>query len=288
MILITILLGLALMYFLGPMDRFRNYEWCDVYVNWLELKCQRFSLWDGHVGMLVTVALPILALLLVDFLLAELFIGLSYMLAVLIFVYCLGPDLNILLSNYTAAIEGNIQDDMNEIESTLEIDSSNNMYDETAAISAVLLRAHEYVFGVVFWFIILGMSGAVLFSLTLFLKHRFEGVHGNYSDSVQEFYKILIWPSSRLLAIGFALSGSLVDTLDRWRNVEGDSLSNSLDIIIETGMGALQYQPSTPSNEVEIRESYVRCIKEAQSLVNRSLIVWLTILGLLTLGGILG
>jgi AmpE protein len=287
MILITILLGLALMYFLGPMDRFRNYHWCDVYVNWLELKCQRFSLWDGHMGMLVTVALPILALLLVDFLLAELFIGFSYILAVLIFVYCLGPDLNIILSNYTAALEGNIEDEMAEIESTLEIESSSNMYDETAAISAILLRAHEYIFGVVFWFIILGMFGAVIFSLSLFLKHRCEGVHGNYSDSVQELYKILIWPSSRLLAIGFALSGSLVDTLDKWRSVEGDSFGKSLDIITESGMGAMQYQPSTPSNEVEIRSSYVRCVKEAQALVNRSLIVWLTILGLLTLGGIL-
>ena len=35
--LISILAGLAMEYFLGPLDRFRDSTWFETYMNWLEL-----------------------------------------------------------------------------------------------------------------------------------------------------------------------------------------------------------------------------------------------------------
>ncbi len=285
--LISILLALALEYFLGPMDRFRNFQWFENYLNWLELKCQSYSFWDGNLGVLITIGLPITGLLLVDLLLGELFIGLSFILSILVFVYCLGPDLNILLSNYTQALEGNIEEDIAVIESSLNLNSGENQYDETHTISAILIKSHEHIFGVLFWFIILGMSGALLFSLSLLVRNRYEGVHGGFATATGELFKILIWPSSRLLAVGFAISGSLVDTLERWRKVEGDTREVSQQIISESGLGALQYEENEVADSDEAKSNYIQCIKETQALINRSLIVWLTILGLMTLGGIL-
>jgi AmpE protein len=287
MILISILLGLALEYFLGSMDRFRNFQWFENYFSWLELKSQRFSLWDGAVGLLITLALPIAALLFVDYHLAEIFIGLSFILSILIFVYCLGPDLSILLSNYTQALEGNIEEDIAVIETGLGLNSEQAKNKETYTISAILIRSHEYIFGILFWYIVLGMAGALLFSLTLVLKRKFDEVHGGYASSVQDLFSILIWPSSRLLAISFAIGGSLVDTLERWRKLEGDTLKLSQEIIAESGLGALQFKENDPSNEDEARVNYIQCVKETHALINRSLIVWLTILGILTLGNIL-
>jgi AmpE protein len=287
MTLISILLGLALEYFLGPMDRFRNFQWFENYYSWIELKCQRFAFWDGAIGVLISLALPIVALLLADYLLAEIFIGLSFILSILIFVYCLGPDVNILLSNYTQALEGNIDEDIAVIESNLDLKSEQNQFDETLTISAILLRAHEYIFGILFWFIVLGMAGALLFSLNLVLKRKYDGVHGGFASSVMDLYKILIWPSSRLLAVSFAISGSLVDTLERWRKMDGESLNLSREIIVESGLGALQYEENPSADDEEAKSNYIQCIKETQALINRSLIVWLTILGLMTLGGVL-
>ena len=287
MTLISILLGLALEYFMGPMDRFRNFKWFDSYLNWLEIKSQNFSLWDGAVGVLTTSARPIACLILVDYILAEIFIGLSFILSILIFVYCLGPDLSIVLNNYTQALEGNIEEDIAVIETDLELNLDKNDHKESLTISSILIRSHEYMFGILFWYIVLGMSGALLFSLALVLNRKYQGVHGGYASSVQDLHKILIWPSSRLLALGFAISGSLVDTLERWRNLEGESLSISQEIISESGLGALQYDETTPADDEEAKKNYIQCIKETQALINRSLIVWLTILGILTLGGIL-
>ena len=285
--LISILLALALEYFLGPMDRFRNFQWFENYLNWLELKCQQHSFWDGNLGVLITIGVPIITLLIVDLVLGEIFIGLSFVLSILVFVYCLGPDLNILLSNYTQSLEGNIEEDIAVIESNLNLKSGENQYDETQTISAILIKTHEHIFGVLFWFIILGMAGALLFSLSLLLKTRYEGVHGGFANATGELFKILIWPSSRLLAMGFALSGSLVDTMDRWRKVEGDTCDISQQIISESGLAALQYQENQVADQDLAKDNYIQCIKETQALINRCLIVWLTILGLMTLGGIL-
>ena len=287
MILIIILLGLALEYFLGSMDRFRNFRWFEIYCNWLELKCQRFGIWDGAVGLIITLALPVAILLLINFIFAEIFIGLSFILSILIFVYCLGPDVNILLTNYTQALEGNIDEDIAVIESDLSLKTEKNQYNETLTIAAILIRAHEYLFAILLWFIVLGMAGAFLFSLTLVLKRKYQGIHGGFSLSVMDLYQILIWPSSRLLAVSFAIGGSLVDTLDRWHKAEGDTLNISQDIIVESGLGAMQYEENLSENDEEIKSKYIQCIKETQALINRTLIVWLTILGLMTLGGIL-
>jgi AmpE protein len=287
MTLISILLGLALEYFMGPMDRFRNFQWFDNYLSWLELKSRKFSFWEGAVGVLVTIAIPVACLILVDYLLAEIFIGLSFILSILIFVYCLGPDLSILLNNYTQALEGNIEEDIAVIETDLELNSDKKNYKESQTISSILIRSHEYMFGILFWYIVLGMAGALIFSLALVLNRKYEGVHGGYASSVQDLHKILIWPSSRLLALGFALSGSLVDTLERWRKLEGESLNISQEIISESGLGALQFDETVSTDDEEAKANYIQCIKETQALINRSLIVWLTILGILTLGGIL-
>ncbi len=285
--LISILLGLAMEYFLGPLDRFRNSGWFDTYTDWLELKCQRYPLWDGPAGVIVTIALPVAGLLVVAFLLGEISIVLPFMLSILVFVYSLGPNLDTLLNNYVQALEGNIPEDIAVIESRLKLTSDPLNYQATPIISATLTRAHDYIFGVVFWFVVLGMSGALLFSLSVILKTKFEGIRSGYAISIDELYNILVWPSMRLLAIGFALSGSLVDTLEAWRKVGGDTFNCSQQVMVVSGLGALQYEDYQQDDEEDAKSRYIQWIRETQALINRTLIIWLAALGILTLGNIL-
>lgn len=287
MTLISILMGLALEYFLGPLDRFRNFHWFDSYVSWVDSKCRRFPLWDGPPGVLVTLALPVLALLLFAYLLGEIFIGLWFVLSILVFLYSLGPNLNTLLNNYTQALEGNMEEDVAVIESGLNLNTGDTQYDETAAISTLLWRSHEYIFAIIFWFAALGMAGAFLYCLTRILREKYAGQDGGYAVAVAELHKILVWPPSRLQAMGFAMAGSLVDTLEAWRKVEGDTFDSSAEIIVNSGLGALQYEEVHEDSYGDAKANYVQWIRETQALINRSLIIWLTVLGLLTLGGAL-
>ena len=54
MTLLSILVGLGLEYFLGTLDRIRNFVWFEKYCGWLELRCNRLSFWDGPIGVLIT------------------------------------------------------------------------------------------------------------------------------------------------------------------------------------------------------------------------------------------
>ncbi len=285
MTLISILIGLAAEYFAGPLDRLRNFSWFDAWIDWLESRCNRFTFWDGAGGVLLTVAVPILLLLLVAWILGKIFIGLVFLLSILVFVYSLGPNLNSLLSHYTDALEGNMQEDIAVIEARLGLSGENPGRD----LSTMLLRSHDYLFAVIFWYIILGMTGALLYSLVRALQGRYHDIHGAYAEAVRDLERILKWPSARLTAVGFAVAGSLVDSLDGWRNVSGETLHSSDQTISASGLGALQYQEQTDDGDDEqAGERYIRLTTEVQALINRSLIVWLTVLGLLTIGGFLG
>lgn len=282
MTLISILIGLALEYFLGVLDRFRDFSWFDHYSSWLELKCSRYGFWDGPFGVLLTLAVPLSLLALAAYFLNEMTVLFGFILATAVFIYSLGPELNNLIDSYLDALEDNDESDIQELEQELIADRQPA---EDEIVEALLLRAHETVFGVIFWFIVLGMYGALLYCLVYRMQQKFGDVHGDYASAVSHLHSILMWPSSRLMALGFALSGSLVDALDGWRNVSADTLEAGEEIIGQSGLGALQYS-SEPSGEYEQEHAErIEWVKQTQGLINRTLIVWLTVLGVMTLGG---
>ncbi len=287
MTLISILLGLALEYTLGALDHIRNRDWFDQYMGWLETRCSGHALWEGPAGVLLTLVLPLSLLLLIAHSLAGVSLVLTYMMAIMVFVYSLGSDFNGLINGYVQALEQGNEAAVQRIEAQLGFEelSDDKEQREKTAIEAVLLSAHEHIFGVIFWFITLGMLGALLYCLVLRLEDKFEDIHGGYADAVRNLHCLLMWPSARLQALGFALGASLVDALEGWRSVEGDTLAVSKEVIATSGLWALQYRSKPDSELNDDLGSYINWVKEAQSLANRSLIVWLTVLGVMTLGG---
>lgn len=284
MTLISILIGLALEYFAGSLDHLRNFSWFDRYLRWIELQCSRFARWQGPAGVLITLAPPLLVLFFVGHILGNVNIALAVLLSIAVFVYSLGPNLNSLVNDYLAALEQDDEEKAQQLESQLLIKTPPGERPGHDMISSILLRSHDYIFGVLFWFVLLGMTGALLYALVIRMNDKFAELRGGYAAAVHNLYDILIWPSARLQALGFALGGSLVDALDGWRHVQGDTLSSSRNIIVSSGLGAIQYSDTAADDE---EMSDVEWISEARALVNRALVVWLTVLGILTIGGFL-
>ena len=155
---------------------------------------------------------------------------------------------------------------------------------ERNLLECILVYAHKRLFGVLFWFIVLGPFGAVLYRLTATLVQEQRDIHGSYGDSVRDLYNILNWPASRIFALGNALTGSMVDALEGWREVEQKSFTVNEDVIRGSGMGALNYQESGDASEY-LQEDRIYWVRSLQGMLNRTLLVWLTVLGLMTLSG---
>ena len=275
MTLICILIGLGIEYYFHVPEHFRNYTWFDRLVARLESGLGSRPFWNGTAGVLIALALPLVALYLLGLLALAVSPALFFLLGVAVFVYSLGPFANAFLNRYIdylrqpdTEIPAHLQRRFDELAGEDEADN----------IVRILNDTHRSLFGVVFWFIALGMPGAMLFALAVRLEHA--DPENDFADAARRLCRILRWPTARLMALGLALAGSLVHSLEAWREVRGDTLSISDRLLERCGLGALQYRPG----EIDNREK-IDLYGELRELLERCLIVWLSILGIMTLAG---
>jgi membrane protein required for beta-lactamase induction len=286
MTLIFILIALGLDFFLGGLERYRNYNWITALFYSLEKRLAHYRYWDGIPGLLVVLAIPFFGLLLL-MTFCHYWSGISEaVLTLIILIYCLAPeDLDNRLDLYIRAVDENIgsvdvQAD-NLINYELVSDEENN---DAAIIKSALIESHQRVFAVIFWFLILGIVGAMMYRVVRVLTEEHRGVRSGIADTTKDLLNILEWPSTRIMIIGLGLAGSLVDAFSGWKQSEQLSFEVNNDVLADAGMGALQYLP-----EIEVpgrEESY--WIGELKSLINRTLIIGLAVLGIMTLSGKLG
>ena len=285
MTLIIILIAMAVEHFISVSDEIRRFGWFEHYQHWVENRLAKYKIWNGAGGVICTLLIPLFLVILVGCSLRGLFLPLSLLFALAVLLYALGPKyLNAELDDYINALEKGNKDEA-EILASEFVSSETSIEQEQIILESILIQANERLFGVLFWFIMLGPFGASLYRLASLLRTQQSGIHGNYADAARDLCDILNWPSARLLALSFALSGDLVDAVEAWRETERQSLSVNEDIIKASGLGALSYQhPDTTDVELSL-EDHNYWIHSLQGLLNRTLLVWLTVLGLVTLCG---
>jgi len=288
MTLIILLCGLALEYFLGVLDNIRQLTWFGRYSDWLENKLVQSRYWNTAAGVIMTLAGPLVLIILIDYGLSEIFFPLSYLFALVVLLNSFGPIfLDQSLDEYIKALDA--EDDVQARHYAGElchaVAAPDPDKDEQEIIGSIFIEANERLYAVIFWFIVLGPFGAMLYRLVNSLKFKYQDVHGAYADSVRHLNHILNWPSSRLLVLGNALAGNMIEAMEAWRVNEDNSFTVNESVLIASGFGALHYRPGTDRQEDDLDRSY--WIRATQGLINRTLIVWLTVLGIMTIAGVL-
>lgn len=132
----------------------------------------------------------------------------------------------------------------------------------------------ERLFGVLFWFALLGPFGAVAYALSQRLAERWLGAL-DFHGAVAQIMPVLDWLPARLLAMSFAIVGNFEEAMVAWRARAADDDPHG--VVRAAGLGALGLDQETPGPE------YVAGVA---SLLNRAVLLWLGVLGLLWLGGI--
>lgn len=287
MTLIFILIALGLDFFLGGLERFRNYNWFISLFYLLEKRLAHYKYWDGSIGLLALLAIPVLGLFIIISALDHWSSILEAFFVLLVLIYCLAPEaLDDRLDHFISAIDEADTDSISSLSDEL-IDVSvidDEDANEKAVIKSALVEAHKRSFAVIFWFLILGVVGALLYRLVDELNDEMDDIRSGFADSNNVLLNILEWPSTRIMMIGLALSGSLVDAFSKWKQSEQLSFDVNNQVLSDVGMGALRYLP-----EIDVPDrdkSY--WIGELKSLINRTLIICLAVLGIMTLSGKLG
>ena len=168
------------------------------------------------------------------------------------------------------------------------------------AIEEALVSSHRYVFGVVFWFVLLpGPVGAILYRLSMFLNDRWSEnpslEPGRFSHFARHAFAALDWLPVRFTAAAFAAVGDFEDAVYCWRSQAAKWPDPALGIVLASGAGAIGVKLGMPilaggavvdRPELGLGEpADTGHLDSTVGLVWRALVVWLLVLLLVALAG---
>lgn len=168
------------------------------------------------------------------------FIGL--LLQVVIFYYCLGPE--------------------NPFYPT-RVASSSDLKQMTGEY---LANVNEQLFAVIFWYIILGPVGALLYRLTSLCQYQ-----ENIQKQAHGLMNVLNWVPARLTSLTYLVVGHFQKALPFFSNYFWSIPGDNKTLLSMCGVEALDGD----SDKVEI--------VQAEVMVEHALIVWLVVLAVLTI-----
>ncbi len=168
----------------------------------------------------------------------------------------------------------------------------------TATVESVLENGNDAIFGAIFWFILLGGAGALMFRLanTLDAMWGYRTQRFLYFGwATARLDDLLNLIPARLTALSYALCGSTLSAIKCWMTQASTWYSPNAGPVMATGAGALQVklggpavyhgttkqrptlgmgEPANPSH-----------ILSAISLVKRSLLLWCVVIIVATILG---
>jgi len=291
--LIALLFGLALEHVATRRFRLRELRFFDPYFDFALARARRLSTGAAAAVLAVFLLLATAPVLWIDRVLDETFVrwDLPYLLfAVLVVFLCLGPrDLGSEVDDYCAALDRGDHDEARRVMTELAESQHASPRDVDAVEEAIFVQATNRIFGVAFWFVVLGPVGAWLFRVSDLLRRRaaFEssrdyGVARAGLPAAEMLHGILAWVPARLAALGYALAGSFDDAWNRWRSVTpapGKPFHAHTErvsaLVGKAAMTGFLEQPANSS----------AAARNALKLVMRTLFIWVTVIALMTIFG---
>lgn len=280
MALISIIISLLLDRMLRHMHDLRDLSWFEHYTGLLD---NVIKINNDLVKLILVLLLPLVIIFLIQLLLIDFLFGIPYFVfGIIVVLYCLGPAC--LSSDIEAYLDarslGDDEEALHYAGALTETAASTVPDQQTSDVTRAILHvANERIFSVLFWFVILGPIGAAVYRLMTNISKRDEvDPLVQYARLIQS---MIAWIPAHLLAAGYALTGHFDGAFRAYqsRPHESDISVANYDVLVTTGLGALRGQEATDE---------ISCIQGARDLVTRSIMVWIAVLALLTLGGWLG
>jgi len=280
MIFLTIVICLLLEHFFDINQYIKRASWFNCYAKCGQAWLNKTPLTQTYVQYAVLLlGLPIVVIV-IQWLISGWWYGFFELLfSVVVLLYCLGPrNINHELPDYYDARQDEALDKAHDFckevlgISVVKKEGAINR----AVTKAIFSQSNNSIFAVLFWFIILGPVGAALYRIISLLKENpVNGdTNGQFSASL---LAILDWIPVRLMGIIFALVGEFNLTFKYWFMHLLAGLSKNEEFISNSGLAALGIEADERA-KADVDEN-----RDAVNLVNRSLIVYVVILALLTL-----
>lgn len=299
MTLIVIVVALALELFAERRSGAREWQWLSAYADWFQRRLSGWRYGDGAIGLLIVLLPLVLLAVLLQSAVHSIWLGaFALLLGVVVLYYCLRyRAVDGIVDKYCDALEAGDRERAEAAAAELRV---RNVHGETlgarSVAETILIQANERLFSVLFWFVLLGPAGAVLYRVTWFLSERQSGdggVDAPFALAARRLQGILGWVPARLTVICYGLAGNFEEAIHDWRmsadRASADIADNNEDVLRSAGAGALQLERfaarTAAQNGGGDEDLEPAAVKSARGLVLRSLMIWVTAIAVVTLAG---
>lgn len=283
---LVVLLGVVTERLVPNLSEYRNDAWFQAAYRDLFERLPRDASWPGLLLAAIAVLIPAVIAWAALWLVYQMSPFVAYVLGLLVFLFMLGPrGLFSDLDDYIEAVRAGDEPVSDRLAADI-LDPqplpTGAAARNRAVITRLLVLAGRRLFGVIFWYVVLGPAGAVLFRAADILRHRSELDSPAALDAARQLYGVLEWAPSRLLAGAYALAGSFDEAMAERRayyaECSGRFFEINEDILACTGRGALALGGDGASETEEL--------ESLSNLLFRALVIWLAVLALLSLIGL--
>ena len=142
-------------------------------------------------------------------------------------------------------------------------------------VKSLVLMAHEHLFAVVFWFVLLGPAGALLYhSLSVYQQYtkRYHSELLGWETAIHWTHFAMGWIPARLTALFFGLVGNFETGFHAWRKMALDPHVDSESLVITCAEASLKDQGSNEQDPSML----------AFTLVERASFIWLIVLAVIS------
>ncbi len=276
MSLIIILLALLaerMAVFIHP---WREHHWFEQYSQKITLMVKRNAYFALPFSIIPVVAVIFLA----HWVLAQVSFGwASWIFDLIVLIYCLGnTHLRVQIRECYEQIElGNLESARALLFEYFDVLETGDITPDLL-MKAFYRASLQRVFAVLFWFVVCGPVGAVLYRMI----HKLSVYHcDNVMEKMQHFAEkiafVLDWIPARLLALSFCLAGHFTDIFTVWQTSFKTEVKATYQILYACGHVAVRAEESPDTTMVLAQ------FEEAYYLVCRSLFIWLVVLALIIL-----
>jgi len=294
MSLIAIIVSLILERTVESLRRFRRFEWFDAYTDHVKDFCGQRN-WLGPLAVVLVMLGPVLVIAIINAIFFEVWLGLfSLAFSTAVLYLCLGPkdieqQVETFLDAWSNEDEPTARAAAEEILGEAPPEKLSELQQDM--VEQILLQANERVLTPIFWFAVFnalggGPLGAVLYRFSCHMKLRYANEKDEFANAARRLHAILGWLPAHIAALIFAIAGSFVDAISRWRErsakwredwpeaVEGSILAG--------GLGALKLNHDELEDGISAEDVHDR-IRSTMGLVLRSVVIMLVLLVIMTL-----
>ena len=274
---------------------FRRHAWYDAWLRWWgEGGRGSAGFWGGRYGIALALAPVLLVVALLQWLLDGPLYGLPGLLFdIAVLVYAWGPrDLDV---DVEAIIDAHDAPTRRAAIARLGLTGEAAALDGPALVEAVFANALRRWFGVLFWFLLLGPVGALLYRLSAL------AVDGESATGLPEQTRVgaralvtaLDWPVAQLMTLAMALVGNFDTVFSTWREAGGTQFRLHTGFLGSAARASVRGELAEEAEEYA-EEGMVQAMRElpelrdAMSLVWRILLLWLAVLAVFVIGGWVG